>query len=81
LLLAASAYVLVHFLEAFGLWRQRPWGEWLGALSGALYVPFGSRHLIHDPTLATAVVMAINVAVVCFLAWQLQHRPGVPTAS
>lgn len=74
LLLAASAYVLVRFMEAYGLWNERPWGEWLGALSGALYVPFELRHLIHSPTLATAAVVVVNIAVVGFLAWQLRQR-------
>lgn len=74
LLLAAFAYVLVRFVEAYGLWHQRPWGEWLGALSGALYVPFEFRHLAHHPTLTTAVVMAANIAVVGFLVWQLRLR-------
>jgi uncharacterized membrane protein (DUF2068 family) len=74
LLLAASAYVLVRFLEAYGLWNGRPWGEWLGALSGALYVPFELRHLLHSPTLAVAVVITVNIAVVGFLAWQLRQR-------
>ena len=74
LILAVSAYVLVRFLEAYGLWNERPWGEWLGALSGALYIPFELRHLIHGPTLATAAVVVVNIAVVGFLAWQLWRR-------
>ncbi len=41
LLLAAVGYALVRFEEAYGLWNERTWGEWLGALSGALYVPLG----------------------------------------
>ena len=60
--------------EAYGLWKGYAWGEWLGALSGALYVPFEMRHMVHQPTLATAVVMAANVAVVGFLSWQLWRR-------
>src|SRR5258708_6752816 len=40
LILAAFAYALVRLLEAYGLWRGRAWGEWLGALSASLYVPF-----------------------------------------
>jgi uncharacterized membrane protein (DUF2068 family) len=71
LLLAAGGYVLVRFVEAYGLWKGRTWGEWLGALSGAVYVPFELRHLLHRPTLAAAAVIGINVAVVCFLGWQL----------
>jgi len=74
LVLAVSGYVLVRLCEAYGLWNGYAWGEWLGALSGALYVPFEMRHMVHHPTLATAVVMAANVAVVGFLAWQLWRR-------
>lgn len=64
----------VRFLEAYGLWTQRPWGEWLGALSGALYVPFELRHFLHSPGWATAAVMTANVVVVSFLGWQLWRR-------
>jgi uncharacterized membrane protein (DUF2068 family) len=74
LLTAASAYVTVRFLEAYGLWKQRAWGEWLGALSGALYVPFELRHFLQSPTAMSAFVMAANVAVVTFLGWQLRQR-------
>ncbi len=78
LLVAAFAYVSVRFLEAFGLWNDRPWGEWLGALSGALYVPFEFRHLVIHPTAATALVIVANLAVVGFLAWRLRQRRRLP---
>lgn len=79
LLMAAFAYVTVRFLEAYGLWRERAWGEWLGASSGALYVPFELRHFLHSPTATSALVMAANIAVVIFLGWQLrQRRPASP---
>ena len=74
LMLAASAYVVVRLLEAYGLWNERVWGEWLGAASGAMYVPFELWHLIHRATLATAVVITLNLAVVVFLGWQLWSR-------
>jgi uncharacterized membrane protein (DUF2068 family) len=74
LLLAASGYALVRLVEAYGLWHERRWGEWLGALSGAIYVPFEVRHLLHRPTWSSAAVIAANLAVVLFLAWQLWHR-------
>ena len=74
LMLAAGAYVLVRFFEAYGLWRERPWGEWLGALSGALYVPFEIRHLLHTPTTASVIVLASNVLVVGVLGWQLWRQ-------
>jgi uncharacterized membrane protein (DUF2068 family) len=74
LLLAVTIYSSVRFLESYGLWRNRTWGKWLGALSGALYVPFELRHLVHRPTLATAVVIALNIGVVGFLAWQISRE-------
>jgi uncharacterized membrane protein (DUF2068 family) len=71
LVLLAAAYVLLRFTEAYGLWMQRRWGEWLGALSGALYVPFELRHLVSRPSIASAVVLAGNVAVVGYLLLRL----------
>src|SRR5882757_5369648 len=74
LLLAASGYVAVRWVEAYGLWNERTWGEWLGALSGAMYVPFEVWHLAHRPTAANSIVLASNIVVVGFLAWQLWRQ-------
>jgi uncharacterized membrane protein (DUF2068 family) len=74
LVLLALGYILVRLLEAYGLWNDRAWGEWLGALSGGLYVPFEIGHLMHRPSVINAVVLAGNVFVVGFLALQLWRR-------
>ncbi len=74
LLLAAAAYVLVRFAEAYGLWKDRWWGEWLGALSGGLYIPFEWWHFLHHPSLASAAVALANMGVVGFLVLQLRRR-------
>jgi uncharacterized membrane protein (DUF2068 family) len=74
LLLAAAAYVLVRFAEAYGLWKDRWWGEWLGTLSGGLYIPFELWHFFHHPSLVSAVVALANMAVVGFLGQQLWRR-------
>ena len=76
LVLLASGYVVLRFCEAYGLWYQRTWGQWLGALSGALYVPFEVRHLIEKPTIAAVVVLVSNLLVVgylAFLVWRDRH--------
>ena len=78
LVLLAVAYVLLRFLEAYGLWFERIWGQWLGALSGALYVPFELRHLIYRTSAAGIAVLAINLLVVGFLAWQLWRERSAP---
>lgn len=68
LVLLAAGYIVMRFFEAYGLWHQRPWGQWLGALSGALYVPFELRHLVYRPSLAGALVFAGNLLVVGYLS-------------
>lgn len=68
LVLLATGYIVLRFTEAYGLWHQRTWGEWLGALSGALYVPFEARHLMREPSLLGAAVLIVNLGVVGYLA-------------
>ncbi|WP_233236248.1 DUF2127 domain-containing protein [Bordetella sp. LUAb4] len=70
----AGAYVAVRLIEAYGLWHDRVWGEWLGALSGAIYIPFEVRHLVHSPSVFSALVVLANVLIVLFLASQLWRR-------
>lgn len=74
ILLFATGYILVRLLEAYGLWNDRAWGEWLGALSGGLYIPFEIGHLMHRPSVISAAVLAGNVFVVSFLVFQLWRR-------
>ena len=73
LVLAACGYIAVRMLEACGLWNDRTWGEWLGALSGGLYIPFEIGHLSHRPSIINAAVLAGNIFVVGFLAYQLSR--------
>ncbi len=61
-------------LRGYGLWNDLAWGEWLGALSGGLYIPFEVGHLIHRPSVIIGVVLAVNVFMFIFLAIQLWSR-------
>ncbi|CAM3896491.1 DUF2127 domain-containing protein [Bordetella bronchialis] len=74
----ALAYVALRLIEAYGLWWDRAWGEWLGALSGAIYIPFELRHLLHRPGLLAAAVVLFNVAIVAFLGLQLWRKRRLP---
>ena len=72
--LPASGDVLLRLLEADGLWNDRAWGEWLGALSGGIYIPFEIGHYLHRASLISAAVLLANVCTVGFLAFQLWRR-------
>jgi uncharacterized membrane protein (DUF2068 family) len=74
LVFVAFGYILVRLLEAYGLWNDRAWGEWLGALSGGVYIPFEIGHLMHRPSVVSAAVLAGNVFAVSFLVFQLWRR-------
>jgi uncharacterized membrane protein (DUF2068 family) len=77
LVLLATGYVALRFFEAYGLWYQRTWGQWLGALSGAFYIPFEVWHLIRGPTVAGFVVFVSNLLVVGYLAFLVwRERQG-----
>jgi uncharacterized membrane protein (DUF2068 family) len=71
LALLAIAYVAVRSAEAYGLWHERIWGQWLAAFSGAIYVPFELQHLAFKPTITGAVVLFSNVAIVTYLGVEL----------
>ena len=72
----AFAYSALRFLEAYGLWRGRHWGVWLGAGGGALYVPIEVYELWHKPSAIKAATLAVNVAIVVYLVANLvsEHR-------
>ena len=74
LVFLAFGYIVGRVLEAYGLWNDRAWGEWLGALSGGLYIPFEIGHLVHRPSIINAAVLTANIFVVSFLAYQLSRR-------
>jgi uncharacterized membrane protein (DUF2068 family) len=74
LMLIVAGYIVLRLVEAFGLWNGKAWAEWLGAVSGGIYIPFEARHLIEHPTLINAAVLVFNCIVVAFLAWQLWRR-------
>lgn len=70
----AGAYALVRFIEAYGLWRERPWGEWFAAASGAVYLPFELNELFKRPNWLAASMLALNLAIVLFMLYSLHRK-------
>jgi len=65
----AFIYSTARFIESYGLWRQRVWGEWMAIISGAIYLPFELYKLIQHPTWIHWAILLINIAVVLYIAW------------
>lgn len=70
----AAAYALIRLVEAYGLYRERAWSEWVAALSGGLYIPIEIAELVHEPSLVCVIVLAVNSAVVAIMAHALVQR-------
>jgi uncharacterized membrane protein (DUF2068 family) len=73
-LLAAGAllYASLRLVEAFGLWREKRWAKWLGAGSGAIYVPFEVVGLFEKVTALRIASLVVNLLVVVYLLRSLK---------
>lgn len=70
----ALVYSGLRFLEAVGLWKDRNWAQWLGAISGGIYVPVEIYEAARKATATRLVLFALNVVVVAYLVWNLWQK-------
>lgn len=70
----AFAYALIRLTEAWGLWRERRWAEWLGVGSGGICIPVELYELLHSPGWIKMTVLSINTLCVALLARALFSR-------
>ena len=74
LAIMAMLYTTIRFVEAYGLWHERRWAEWLAALGGAIYVPIEIYEVLHRVTWVRVTVLTLNVAVVAYMVWLLSEN-------
>lgn len=72
----AFAYASARGVEAYGLWRLRPWAEWFAIVSGGIYLPVEVYELVRHPTPVKAAVLLTNVAVVLYVGSVRLARPA-----
>jgi uncharacterized membrane protein (DUF2068 family) len=75
-------YAALYLVEGYGLWRQRRWAEWLTVVGSSLLVPVEIYELARHATVTKAVVLALNLAIVAYLAHHIhgKGRRGSPAA-
>jgi len=78
LAIGAAAYACLRLVEAYGLWYEKAWAEWLAALSGGLYVPIEIFELFVNPGWLGLSVMVVNLLVVALMvkAVRLRRQAG-----
>src|ERR1700722_1739569 len=68
----AFAYSLLRFVEAYGLWKERTWAEWLAFVSGTLFLPLEIRGLLRGITLVRSGLFLANLAIVIYMLFVLR---------
>jgi uncharacterized membrane protein (DUF2068 family) len=68
----ALTYSSLRFLEAYGLWRERRWAEWLAVASGGIYIPFEIYELLAGVSVLKLIIFATNLGVVAYMAYVLK---------
>lgn len=78
LAIGALVYAAIRFTEAFGLWLDRRWAEWFGAISGAIYLPLEVYNLWEGVTWPRVTVLVVNSLIVFYLVQVLVRGHGGP---
>lgn len=69
----AFFYSLFSLVEGVGLIFRVSWAGWLAIGESAFFVPIEVYELVHRPSLAVLVILALNVFIVWYLL-QNRHR-------
>ena len=72
--IAAIGYGLLELVEGVGLWLDQLWAEYLTVIATSLLLPFELYELARKPSLLKAGGIAVNIAIVAYLAWMLRRR-------
>jgi uncharacterized membrane protein (DUF2068 family) len=71
---AALGYGVLELVEGTGLWLDRLWAEFLTVIATSLLIPVEIYELVRRPSPWKAGGIAVNVAIVAYLAYVLRRR-------
>jgi uncharacterized membrane protein (DUF2068 family) len=69
LLVVALAYAVLEGVEAWGLWHERRWAEYLTVVATAGFLPLELHELTERVTVLRLVFLVVNLAVLAWLVW------------
>jgi len=72
--IGALGYGVLELVEGVGLWLYQVWAEYLTVVATSLLVPVEVFELIRHPSIWKAGGLAVNIAIVIYLAWGLWRR-------
>lgn len=65
----AFAYAALRFTEAYGLWKERTWAEWVAFVSGTLLLPLEIRELFRGITFWRCALLIGNLAIIFYMLY------------
>lgn len=65
--IGAMAYSTIRFVEAYGLWTNRRWAEWLAIISTGLYIPLEVFEMAKSFSWLKTGITAFNIFIVIYL--------------
>ncbi len=71
---AMAADSILRFTEAYGLWKQRRWAEWLAVISAGIYLPFEIYELAIGFNWVKLSAFTLNLAIILYLGRALMVR-------
>jgi len=72
--IAALAYGALEGAEAYGLFRRRPWGEWLTIVATSLLFIPELWELTKSASLLKVGALVANALIVAYLVWRLRRQ-------
>jgi uncharacterized membrane protein (DUF2068 family) len=70
LITTACAYCVVEGIEAWGLWHEKRWAEYLTAIATAGFLPFEIKEIVDKVTVLRVTALVLNIAILLWLLWR-----------
>jgi uncharacterized membrane protein (DUF2068 family) len=75
--IGAIAYALLEGTEGVGLAMRRRWAEYLTVIATGILIPYEAYEVVRHPTLFKVGALALNLAVVGYLAYRKRLFVGI----
>ena len=70
----ALIYSAFRFVEGYGLWKEKVWGEWLAVISGTIYLPIEIYEVCVKASFVRVFALVANIVVVGVIAYVLIQK-------
>lgn len=70
----ALLYSTIRLVEAYGLWKQKTWAEWLALAGGCIYLPLEVYEIYVKVTVVRVSTLVFNLLIVLLMTRVLLQK-------